>query len=80
MFTEDSIADLASQYTTRNDDRSINCTICGKVSRDMYDAKKHLDSVHFPPSEGYACNVCGKVSKSRHALACHMSSYHRGNK
>ena len=77
LFSEDSLADLAAKFTTRNDDRSVSCTLCGKVCRDMWAAKTHLDCVHFPSSDGYPCNFCGKVSKSRHALTCHVSTYHR---
>ena len=77
---EDNIDDLASQYISRNEDRSFNCTLCGKNSRDMYNAKSHLEGVHFPPLNGYVCDICNKSCKSRHALNCHNSIYHNKNK
>ena len=30
------------QYVTKNPDRGYTCALCGKVSRDLYNAKRHL--------------------------------------
>ena len=63
---------LADQYSTKANG-SYTCSICSAVCRDKYRIKVHLDSVHFPPEEGYSCEFCGKHSKTYAGLVCHKT-------
>jgi len=54
----------------------IVCTLCGKESPAITNAKYHLEAKHFP-TEGYSCEICQKFCKTRHGLSCHMSKHHR---
>ena len=73
-----SIEELASLYLTKNADRSVLCTLCGKISKEIWNAKDHLESQHFPSE--YPCQYCDKICKSKINLANHMSQQHRGMK
>ena len=53
------------------------CSLCGKVSRDLYNAKDHLEAKHFPSESGYNCEFCGKTYKSKGSLTSHVSLMHR---
>lgn len=68
--------DLASQYIAKNGNKYC-CSLCGKVSRDLTDAKRHLESIHFPSDGGYECQICNSNFKTWNALSCHNSKYHR---
>ena len=72
-----SFEDLASVYISRSEDKSYVCSLCGKVSRDLYNAKDHLEAKHFPCESGYNCELCGKTYKSKGSLTSHMSLVHR---
>ena len=52
--------------------RKRRCIPCGKISRDMSDARHHaethIDGLSFP------CQYCSKTFRSRHALKVHISS------
>ena len=74
------LEELAKQYVIRNEaDKTLprQCTLCGKCFRDMYNAKLHIDSVHFPSVNGYNCDICHKQCKSKIALSSHFTRYHR---
>ena len=77
MFVDGSIEELAKSYLTRNQDKSFSCSVCGKVSRDLYNAKRHLEDKHFRPDSGYKCQFCGVVCVTLNALSKHMSRQHR---
>ena len=77
MFVDGSIEELAKSYLTRNQDKSFSCSVCGKVSRDLYNAKRHLEDKHFRPDSGYKCQFCGAVCVTLNALSKHMSRQHR---
>ena len=68
--------DLAAQYLSRDGNKYF-CSLCGKVSRDVTDAKRHLESKHFPSVGGYECQICNSNFKTWNALSCHNSKYHR---
>ena len=72
-----SIEELAQLYISRNDEKAYNCLICGKVSRDLHNAKTHLEASHFPSETGYECQLCGARYKTKNSLACHISKKHR---
>lgn len=72
-----SIEELAQLYISRNDEKAYNCLMCGKVSRDLHNAKTHLEASHFPSETGYECQMCGATYKTKNSLACHMSKKHR---
>ena len=74
------LEELANQYIIRNEaDKTLprQCTLCGKLFRDMFNAKMHLDSAHFPSANGYFCEICNKPSKSRSSLSKHYANYHK---
>jgi len=53
----------------------FSCTICGKLGRDMYLMREHLEAQH-DMSPGYTCNVCNQYSKNFSTLKAHMKKYH----
>ena len=55
----------------------VVCTICGKESPALANARTHLEGKHLPPGQGYSCQLCMKFCTTRHALSCHMSRNHR---
>ena len=72
-----SFDDLASQYIQKNVNKTLTCSLCGKISRDFYDAKKHLESKHFPTDSGYECQSCNHHFNTFQAFSKHNSKYHR---
>ena len=52
------------------------CCICNKTSRDKYDTKKHIESMHtnLPP---LLCQICNKSYKTREGLRKHELEKHR---
>ena len=77
MFGDGSIEELAKSYLIRNRDKSYSCYVCGKVSRDLYNAKRHLEDKHFRSDSGYKCQLCGVFCATLNALTKHMSCQHR---
>ena len=77
MFGEGSLDEMATVYLTRNEDRSVMCSICGKTSRDYHAGKAHLESKHFTSESRFDCEYCGKQYKTKNSLSCHISQYHR---
>ena len=69
--------DLVAQYIVRNGNKTYSCSICEKVSRDLTDAKRHLESKHFPSESEYECQSCGSYFNTFQALRKHNSRYHR---
>ena len=54
--------------------KKFGCTICNQLSRDVTDAKNHVE-VHF---DGlcFPCQVCGKTFRNRNTLKFHKNSNH----
>jgi len=53
----------------------FSCTICGKIGRDMYLMREHLEAQH-EMSPGYTCQVCNQYSKNFSCLKSHIKKYH----
>ena len=64
----------------RGPDGRRMCKLCGLTGGDVTRIKNHIESVHWPHSQGYACEQCNAICKTRHALACHKSRHHPKNK
>ena len=64
----------------RGPDGRRMCKLCGLTGGDVTRIKNHIESVHWPHSQGYACEQCSAICKTRHALACHKSRHHPKNK
>ena len=64
----------------RGPDGRRMCKLCGLTGGDVTRIKNHIESVHWPHSQGYACEQCNAICKTRHALACHKSRHHSKNK
>ena len=77
MYGGASVEELVTKYITKNEDKSYSCSICGKLSRDLYNAKGHLESKHFPSESGYECQSCGDHFNTFQAFSKHNSRYHR---
>jgi hypothetical protein len=60
----------------RGPDGRRMCKLCGMTGGDATRIKNHIESVHWPHSQGYACEQCTAICKTRHALACHKSRHH----
>ena len=76
--TELRLQELAALYLVRAEAGGpLQCTLCSKTFRDSFNAKRHLDSKHFPNPAGYACDVCAKVCKSWGVLINHKNMYHK---
>lgn len=70
--------DLVAQYIAKNgNNKTYSCSICEKVSRDLTDAKRHLEGIHFPSEAGYTCPSCESHFNTFQALSKHNSRYHR---
>ena len=53
------------------------CSICGKESSHLNNARNHIESVHFPGHFSYNCDHCEKTFKSKNALCTHVSLMHK---
>ena len=69
--------DLVTQYIVKNGNKTYSCSICEKVSRDLTDAKRHLESKHFPSESEYECQSCLSHFNTYQAFRKHNSRYHR---
>lgn len=67
-------------WVGRGPDGRRMCKLCGLTGGDVTRIKNHIESVHWPHSQGYACEQCSAICKTRHALACHKSRHHPKNK
>jgi len=57
-------------------DGQWRCKVCGKISRQKADIKKHSET-HI---EGvtHSCHICSKTTSTRHSLQVHILNYHSG--
>ena len=67
-----SLDELVEQYTERNGMGKYCCKLCGKYLRDRTDAKRHIESKHFPTNGAYICPSCSKSLNTYSALKCHL--------
>jgi len=67
---------LADEYLLK-EIRGYSCTICGKVTRDRFNARQHLESKHFPNKDGYSCDICGKTFQTKASEASHRNTHLR---
>jgi len=51
------------------------CTICGKLSKDSSNMKRHVE-VHID-GLSYSCNICDKTFRNKQAMQGHKSYSHR---
>lgn len=63
---------LADEHLAKDHRGGYVCKICGKVVRDKYAGKNHLEGKHFPTDGAYSCNKCGKKMNTRKALSSHQ--------
>jgi len=53
------------------------CEICGKLLKNKYSLKAHVEAVHEKKKGGeFACDMCGKILKSKASLDYHKRSVH----
>merc|ERR1719228_447244 len=60
-----------------NPKKNSPCEICGKLLKDKYTLKAHVEAVHEKRAGGdFACEQCGKMLKSKSSLSYHRKSAH----
>jgi len=59
----------------KDEDKSWNCSVCGKISKSKTDITRHIEGLHLD-HPGFKCDACGEVVKSRNALRQHKSNRH----
>ena len=67
----ESIEDLLAIHMRRENKRWF-CNLCTRSMRDKCDARRHLESKHFPSYGAYACSHCGKQVNSKASLRSHQ--------
>ena len=60
--------------------KAHKCTLCGKISQDRSNIRKHVENIHFPDTFLYSCKFCGKTFNARNNMYVHVSTYHRALK
>ena len=53
----------------------VKCLLCGKISSDRSNMRKHVENVHLPNTYVYTCNVCGQAFGKRNLLNHHMHKH-----
>jgi len=56
--------------------KTAPCEICGKMLKNKYILKSHVESVHEKKSGEYACDECGKILSTKASLEYHRKSVH----
>jgi len=64
-------------YIVKDGPQSHRCTLCGKVSSDRSNLRKHVENIHFSGMFVYNCKYCSQNFPSRNKLNHHMSGVHR---
>ena len=59
----------------KDEDKTWNCSICGKISKSKTDITRHIEGLHLD-HPGFKCDVCGEVVKSRNAMRQHKTNRH----
>ena len=66
---------VVSGMMWKDEDKSWNCGVCGKISKSKTDITRHVEGLHLD-HPGFKCDLCGEVVKSRNALRQHKSNRH----
>jgi len=77
---KDNVVKTLSQYIEKDPasgPKAHKCTLCGKVSQDRSNIRKHVENIHFPDSFLYNCKFCGKTFNARNNMYVHISTFHR---
>jgi len=80
---KDDVVKTLSEYIEKDPSsgpKAHKCTLCGKVSQDRSNIRKHVENIHFPNSFLYSCKFCGKTFNARNNMYVHVSTYHRDMK
>eukprot|EP00092_Neocalanus_flemingeri_P001520 GFUD01001622.1.p1 GENE.GFUD01001622.1~~GFUD01001622.1.p1 ORF type:complete len:532 (+),score=116.63 GFUD01001622.1:82-1677(+) len=56
--------------------KTAPCEICGKMLKNKYILKSHVEAVHEKKSGEFACDECGKVLSTKASLEYHRKSVH----
>ena len=64
---------MISSMMERIDGKWI-CTKCGKIGRDKYATKMHIET-HIE-GMSYPCEHCGKILRTRNSMQAHISDHH----
>ena len=67
---DDQINEMSLQMSNRH----WECTMCGKVSQQKSDLKKHIESLHLHLN--LPCMLCPKVFRTRHSRFSHLRKTH----
>jgi len=57
--------------------KALFCKLCGKVSNDRSNLRKHVENIHFPDSFLHFCKYCQESFKTKNMLYMHVSSVHK---
>ena len=83
LFSLDGVGKTLAEYIEKDPasgPKAHKCTLCGKVSQDRSNIRKHVENIHFPNSFLYSCKYCGKTFNARNNMYVHVSTYHRDMK
>ena len=67
---DEQIAEMSLQMSSKH----WECTMCGKVSQQKSDLKKHIESLHLHLD--LPCMLCPKVFRTRHSRFSHLRKIH----
>ena len=57
--------------------RAHICKLCGKVSSDRSNLRKHVESIHYPNAFLHACKHCGQHFNTKNLLYMHVKISHK---
>ena len=70
----------SSKITEGENIGKFHCNLCGKISNNISDSFRHVESIHFPGSRQYECDQCGKKFDTRNKLYKHRFHVHSSKK
>ena len=68
------------EYIVKDGPQIHRCTVCGKISKDRGNLRKHVENIHFPGSFTYSCKYCQETFTSRTHLNHHVTNVHKNAK